>query len=57
MNDNESISINKRQFIFSSGDICKICNCRVWYFSEQWYTKNNKWYITCPSCNNEIRIK
>lgn len=49
-------TINKR-IIFKSGDLCKICLTRVWYFKNQSYKIGNKEFITCPVCNNEIRIK
>ena len=44
------------KFIFKSGDICKVCNCRVWYYSNQWYCEDNKLFVICPTCNNEIQI-
>ena len=47
--------LNKK-IIFSSSDICKVCNNQVWYYSNQWYERDGKCYITCPACNNEIQI-
>ena len=45
-----------KKIIFSSGDHCKICANPVWYYSKQWYKRNDKYYVTCPTCNNEIQI-
>lgn len=47
--------LNKK-LIFSPGDICKVCGNNVWYFAKQWYKRDNKYYVTCPTCNNEIQI-
>lgn len=47
--------LNKK-IIFSSGDICKVCNNQVWYYSNQWYKRDGKYHVTCPACNNEIQI-
>ena len=47
--------LNKK-IIFSSGDICKVCNNQVWYYSKQWYKRDGKYYVTCSTCNNEIQI-
>ena len=47
--------INKK-LTFSSGDNCKICNNPVWYYSNQWYERDGKYYVTCLVCNNEIQI-
>lgn len=50
------MSIIGKRIIFSSGDICKICNNPVWYYSNQWYNINDKYYVTCETCRNEIQI-
>lgn len=47
--------LNKK-IIFSSGDACKVCACSVWYFSGEWYKRDNKYFVNCPTCNNEIQI-
>lgn len=45
-----------KNIVFSSGDNCKVCTTPVWYYSKQWYKKDGKYYVTCPTCNNEIQI-
>ena len=47
--------LNKK-IIFKSGDHCKICTTPVLYYSNQWYKRDGNYYITCPTCNNEIQI-
>lgn len=47
--------LNKK-IIFSSGDYCKACNNIVWYYYNQHYMRDNKAYVMCPHCNNEIQI-
>jgi hypothetical protein len=48
--------LTRNKVIFKSGNICKVCNCRVLYFAKQPYKYNDKLYVTCPTCNNEIQI-
>lgn len=47
--------LNKK-IVFSSGDHCKVCTTTVWYYSKQLYKRDGKYYVTCPTCNNEIQI-
>lgn len=50
------MSLIGKHIIFSSGDICRVCNCQVWYFDNQPYERNEQTYVLCPTCNNEIQI-
>ena len=47
--------LNKK-IIFNSGYHCKVCATPVWYYSKQWYKRDNKCYVTWPSSNHEIQI-
>lgn len=47
--------LNKK-IIFSSDDHCKVCATFVLYYSKQRYKRDNKYYLTCPTCNNELQI-
>ena len=47
--------LNKK-IIFRPGDHCKVCITPVWYYYKQWYERDGKYYIICPTCNNEIQI-
>ena len=50
------MSSTKKQLIFKSGDLCKVCASPVYYFNKQWYTKGHSDFVICPTCNNEIQI-
>ena len=47
--------LNKK-IVFSSGDNCKVCTTPVWYYSKQLYKRDDKCYVICPTCNNELQI-
>ena len=47
--------LNKK-IIFKPGNYCKVCTTPVLYYSNQWYERDGKYYITCSTCNNEIQI-